>query len=211
MHSVFFRHFPEDLDSEVCELTKTTSVQESPRSERRPCSSSKNFSDATAADGGVDVAISDFGFLVGAIGISMNLGNVPASIDSSDGGLCKRGRPGRFRCVRSMAFNAAGIWLVLEDGELLCFSWLQLLCLSNAHHSVNRVPARGLLPMAHSLQDDERGLIPENGRISFLCFCPRIFSYGVTRVSHLTLYLVRIRAACLIVNLFLVLCGRRFI
>ena len=45
----------------------------------------------------------------------MNLGNVPASIGSSYVGLCKRGRPGRFRCgdhgVKSMAFNAAGTHL----------------------------------------------------------------------------------------------------
>ena len=82
----------------------------------------QKFSDATAADGGVDVAVSDFGFLVGVVGISMNLGNVPASIDSSYVGLCKRGGPGRFRCVRSMAFDVAGVWLVLEDGALLCFS-----------------------------------------------------------------------------------------
>ena len=39
-----------------------------------------------------------------------------------------------------------------------------------------------------------------NGRISFLCFCPRIFSCGVIRVSLLTLYLGRIHAACLIVH-----------
>ena len=39
-----------------------------------------------------------------------------------------------------------------------------------------------------------------NGRISFLYFCPRIFSFGVIRVSLLTLYLVRIHAACLIVH-----------
>ena len=39
-----------------------------------------------------------------------------------------------------------------------------------------------------------------NGRISFLYFCPRIFSSGVIRVSLLTLYLVRIHAACLIVH-----------
>ena len=32
--------------------------------------------------------VSDFGFLVGAVGISMNLGNVPASIGSSYVGLC---------------------------------------------------------------------------------------------------------------------------
>ena len=45
----------------------------------------------------------------------MNLGNVPASIGSSYAGLCKRGRPGRFRCgdhgVKSMALNAAGTHL----------------------------------------------------------------------------------------------------
>ena len=60
--------------------------------------------------------VSDFGFLVvGAVGISMNLGNVLASIGSSYAGLCKRGRPGRFRCgdhgVKSIAFNAAGTHL----------------------------------------------------------------------------------------------------
>ena len=61
---------------------------------------------------GVDVAVSDFGFLIGAVGISMNPDNVLASIGSSNVGLGKRGRSGRFRCgdhgVKSMAFNAAG-------------------------------------------------------------------------------------------------------
>ena len=57
----------------------------------------------------------------------MNLGNVPASVGSSYAGLCKRGRPGRFRCgdhgVKSMAFNDASTHLAgLEDGVLLCFS-----------------------------------------------------------------------------------------
>ena len=72
---------------------------------------------------GVDVLLtvrqSDFGFrVVGAVGISMNLGNVPASIGSSYAGLCKRGRPGRFRCgdhrVKSIAFNAAGTHLAVS-------------------------------------------------------------------------------------------------
>ena len=57
---------------------------------------------------------SDF-VLVGAVGNSMNLGNVPASKSSSYAGLCKRGRPGRFRCgdhgVKSITFNAAGTHL----------------------------------------------------------------------------------------------------
>ena len=50
--------------------------------------------------------------MVGAVGISMNLGKAPASTGSSYAGLCTRGRPGRFRCgdhgVKSIAFNAAG-------------------------------------------------------------------------------------------------------
>ena len=45
----------------------------------------------------------------------MNLSNVTASTSSSYAGLCKRGRPGRFRCgdhgVKSIAFNAAGTHL----------------------------------------------------------------------------------------------------
>ena len=47
---------------------------------------------------GVDAHASDFGFLVGAVGNSMNLSNVPASIGSSYARLCRRKRPGRFRC-----------------------------------------------------------------------------------------------------------------
>ena len=42
----------------------------------------------------------------------MNLGHVLASTGSSFAGLCKRGRPGRFKggdhVVKSIAFNAAG-------------------------------------------------------------------------------------------------------
>ena len=45
----------------------------------------------------------------------MILGNAPASIGSSYVRLCRRVRPGRFRCgdhgVKSMAFNAAGTHL----------------------------------------------------------------------------------------------------
>ena len=77
-----------------------------------------------SASPGVDANVSHFGFLVGAVGISMNPSNVPASIGSSHPGLCKRGRPERFRCrdygVKSIAFNAAGTHL--GDGVLLCFS-----------------------------------------------------------------------------------------
>ena len=39
-----------------------------------------------------------------------------------------------------------------------------------------------------------------SGKISFLYFCPRIFSYVVIRVSLLTLYQVTFHAACLIVH-----------
>ena len=50
--------------------------------------------------------------MVGAVGISMNLGKAPAPIGASYTGLYKRGRPGRFRSgdhgVKSIAFNAAG-------------------------------------------------------------------------------------------------------
>ena len=38
-----------------------------------------------------------------------------------------------------------------------------------------------------------------SGRISYLYFCPRIFSYGVIRVSLLTLCRVRTQAGCLVV------------
>ena len=47
-----------------------------------------------------------------AVGISMNIGKARASTSSSYAGLCKRERPGRFRCgdhgVKGIAFNAAG-------------------------------------------------------------------------------------------------------
>ena len=74
--------------------------------------------------------VSHFGFFVfGAVGISMNLGNVLASMGSSYAGLCKRGRPGRFKCGL-----LAPILLVLGDGVLLCFPELQLLRPSDVHH-----------------------------------------------------------------------------
>ena len=78
-----------------------------------------------ASSPGVVTNVSDFGFrVVGAVGISTNLVNVPASIGSSYAGLCKRRRPGRFGCgdhgVKSIAFIAAGTHL--GDCVLLCFS-----------------------------------------------------------------------------------------
>ena len=45
--------------------------------------------------------VPDFGFrVVGAVGVSMNIGKAPASTGSSYAGLCKRGRSRRFRMSR---------------------------------------------------------------------------------------------------------------
>ena len=79
---------------------------------RKDTSWRSRFVDCSASLGVVS-NVSNFGFfVVGAMGISMNLGHVPASTGSSFAGLCKRGRPGRFKCgehvVKSIAFNAAG-------------------------------------------------------------------------------------------------------
>ena len=73
---------------------------------------------------GVDFNASDFGFLVGAVGVSMNLGKAPASVGFSCAGLCKRRRSGRFRCGDHGVHSSlvAPILLVLEDAVLLCFS-----------------------------------------------------------------------------------------
>ena len=102
--------------------------------------------------------------MVVAVEVSMNLGNVPASMGSSYAGLCKRGGPGRFRCgdhgVKSMAFIAAGTH---RAG-----SWRR----RTAHDSsCCAYPGRRARTWSPS------------GRISFLYFCPRIFSYSVIRVS----------------------------
>ena len=92
------------------------------------------------------------------------------------------------------------IVLVLGDGGLPDFSGLQLLCQLDAHHKVCHDPTKGLQPMQKLLDigsRDERELgQPVAGSLS----CPRIFSYGVIRVSLLTLYRVRNHAASRIVH-----------
>ena len=159
---------------------------------------------------GVDVAVSDFGFLVGAVGISMNLGNAPASIGSSYACLCKRGRPGRFRCgdhgVKSMAFNAAGThlagsWRRRTALLLMTPTAVPIKCSSlSVSRPSQRPVTHGCISCLTFAPGRRARTCSPSGRISFLYFCPRIFSYGVIRVSLLTLYIVRIHAACLIVH-----------
>ena len=83
----------------------------------------------------------------------MNLSNVPDSINSSNAGLCKRGRPGRFKCgdhgVKSIAFD--GAW------HPSCW-FLETAC-SSASHDSNRCACRLLItecvtsqPLASRLQ-----------------------------------------------------------
>ena len=61
-----------------------------------------------------------------------------------------------------------------------CYPWLQKLV-----DIRSRTASEDLFPQRKNL---------------FSAFLPRIFSYGVSRASLLTLYLVRIHAACLIVH-----------
>ena len=113
--------------------------------------------------------------MVGAVGISMNLGEAPASIGSSCAGLCKRGRPGRFSCgdhsVKSVAFNAAGTHLAR--------SWRRraALLLMTPAAVPTRCSQKGLGPMSaeagcHWLLDDERELVHPVAGSSSLYFCP---------------------------------------
>ena len=71
------------------------------------------FVDYLASPGSVTNFSAGFGFcFVVAVGVSMNPGNVPASIGSSFAGHCRRGRSGRFRCgdhgAKSIACKASG-------------------------------------------------------------------------------------------------------
>ena len=110
----------------------------------------------------------------------MNLGNIPVSIGSSCAGLCRRGRPGRFRCGDQGAMNMA----CKASGTHRAGSWRRrtarlLMTLSDVRvkHSSLSVSRQALAPGRRA-----RTCSP-NGGISFLYICPRIFSYDVMRVS----------------------------
>ena len=87
----------------------------------------------------------------------MNLGNVPASMGSSYAGLCKRGRPGRFRCgdhgVKSMAFSAGGTRLA--DSSYSAYQMLITQCIASQPEAcypwLKEVHCRGAVPFLYSL------------------------------------------------------------
>ena len=166
-----------------------------------------------SASPGSVTTFSGFGFcVVVAVGVSVHLGKAQASVGSSYAGLCKRWRPGRFRCgdhgVHSIASNASGThcaisWRRRTARLLMTLAAVPSRCSLLSVSRPNQRPVtqgygcRSWLTLAPGRRT--RTCSP-SGRISVLYFCPRIFSCGVTRVSLLTLYRVRTHAACLIVH-----------
>ena len=105
----------------------------------------------------------------------------------------------------SNAFNAAGTHLAgswrrrtaSRDSSCCAYQMFITECVTSQPEACYPWPQK-LIDLAPGLR--ARTCSP-SGRISFLQFCPRMFSsYGASRVSLLTKNRVRIHAACLIVH-----------
>ena len=119
----------------------------------------------------------------------MNLGNAPASMGSSYAGLY----------VKSIAFIAAGTHLAGPKAAY-CSASHDASCCANQMPITECIASQpeACYPWLQKLIGEN--LFTQRQDFFFRYFCPRIFSYGIIRVSLLTLYQVRIHAACLIVH-----------
>ena len=140
----------------------------------------------------------------------MNLCKATASVGSAYAGLCKRGRPGRFRCrdhsVKSIAFNAAGTHLCWFLETASCSTSHDSSCCAHQMLITECVTSQpeACYPRLQKLIDIGSWTTSENLFTQWQDLFSRNSVHESSRtgsfLSLLTLYRVRTHAACLITH-----------